>query len=419
MNSSSPRIQRVTHGARRILSATAFLAIILAPVAPVFADDAPHGSGHHEHTAKTGVQSLDVYAEGGHLHLLLGEYRHETGETPCLYHRHSEDGGITWSEPVRVDTGLSPAQSPHRGMDAQIAASGDHILAAWMTKGTGLFDSGPMVLVRSDDGGKTWQPAANPADDGSTGGHGFIDIAADAAGTFHATWLDSRDGKQGLRYARSTDGGVTWSANVTAKAETCECCWNTFAVGPQGLVTILFRDKDPRDMRAAVSQDGGKQWKIGAQLGNFGWQFEGCPHVGGGIAITGTQAQPQLHAVVWTGKADQVGLYYTASADFGNSWSTPKSLGGSEGSHPNLAANSAGSLAAVWDARGEQAGIWSSTSRDKGATWSQPVRLSQAGADATHPRVLPAGNGFRVFWTEERANSGGVWRTEVVKTDKP
>lgn len=132
------------------------------------------------------VLSLDVYTDGNTVHLLTAEV-HAKSDPAALYYRRSTDQGTTWSKPVRVDTGAKPPHHPHRGADAQIAAKGNTLIAAWTTRGAGYAGSGPLATARSTNGGLSWQPGPNPADDGTTTGHGYIDIMIDAQG-FHMIW---------------------------------------------------------------------------------------------------------------------------------------------------------------------------------------------------------------------------------------
>ncbi len=300
-------------------------------------------------------------------------------------------------------------------MDAQVAAMGDRVIAVWTTAGTDQWGSGPMATALSNDGGKTWRAGPNPADDGTTTGHGFIDIAADRAGAFHLTWLDSRDGRQALRYARSGDAGRSWSANVTAKTATCECCSNAIVADSDGEVAILFRDGSPRDMRLVRSRDRGQRWLPAVAAGGFDWQFDGCPHVGGGLALAGRGANSVFHTLAWTGKTGRTGIYHVAVTGGDQPGSEPKQIGDATASHPDLAADAEGRLAAVWDSRaGETSSIWGAISADAGQSWSKPQRLSSATATATHPRVVIAGQGFRVFWTEESDGKPIMWATAVL-----
>jgi hypothetical protein len=300
-------------------------------------------------------------------------------------------------------------------MDAQIAAAGDRLVAVWMTAGTDRFGGGPMATALSADGGKTWQAGPNPADDGSTSGHGFIDIAAGPGGVFHLTWFDTREERRGLRYASSADGGRTWTANATPDAETCECCWNVIVAGADGSVGILYRDKAPRDMSLAISTDGGKNWTGGKTVGSFGWQFDGCPHVGGGFAVGGSSEKPVWHATVWTGQADRLGLYYLKSEDRAGTWADPVRLGDDGASHPDVGADVQGRVAAVWHRRmGEVTVIESAFSLDEGKTWSAPSVLSRGSANATHPRLIPADGGLRAFWTEQTGEAPAQWRSHLI-----
>ena len=374
------------------------------------AADPAAAKGHHP-AAPAGVGSLDVFATGNQFHLLLA--RTLRGEPPGLFYFRSEDAGRTWLPRVRIDT--AAPHNPHRGMDAQIAATNQVILAAWMIQGTGLFGSGPIALARSTDGGKTWAPGASPLDDRSTAGHSFLDLAADNTGVFHLTWLDSRDGQQGVRYTRSSDGGKTWEPNQTLKAASCECCWNTLATGDAGEVAVLFRDKNPRDMRVAFTKDGGAAWQVGAPAGSFGWQFNGCPHTGGGLAFSRQGGQPVLHSAVWTGRSGQAGVYYTRSTDLGAEWTKPQALGSEKASHPDLAALPDGTIAAVWDVHGNGSGdgIWTALSSDHGVTWNPPVHFTRR-ASATHPRVVAAKGEFAVFWTETADTGESYWRRQTL-----
>ncbi|MDB6119369.1 MAG: hypothetical protein JWO08_3150, partial [Verrucomicrobiaceae bacterium] len=221
-----------------------------------------------------GVQSLDVTRSDQRLHMLLGEATKADAPAALGYVR-SEDSGATWSKPVRVDLDNKPAAGLHRGMDAQVAAFGSYIVAVWQTAGTDSWGGGPMATAFSSDLGQTWLRGPNPADDGSTEGHNFIDIAADGKGDFHLVWLDTRNGKRGLRTAVSSDHGHTWSPNRTVDEETCECCWNTIAASPDGGAFVIYRDKSPRDMAVAALHDGAR---APAPVGSFKWEFPGCPH---------------------------------------------------------------------------------------------------------------------------------------------
>jgi hypothetical protein len=408
--------------------------LLLACAPQVVADETPHAghAGHDTASAKTatGAIGLDVYADGGRVHLLVTERAAENPQPQMRYLR-SDDGGASWSAPVTVGGGQSAPMPTKRGLEPQIAAAGDRLVAVWTTGAPTRFGRGPLASAVSSDGGRTWTPGPNPSDDKLATDHAFADLAADDAGNFHCVWLDGRHGARpdgtiaedagkGLRYARSTDGGRHWLPNVTLDAQCCECCWNSLLTLPGSGVRVLYRDRDPRDMALISSSDRGQTWGRPAAVGAFKWDFTGCPHVGGAVAATDPTGK-HLAAVVWTAKGgDDVGAFAVSSSDAGHTWTTPARLGGPQSSRPDIASDGRHVVVATWDEyleAGDAGGnaAFYAMSSDAGKSWSPPVRLSPAGASATYPRVVRTPAGFRVFWTQKVPGKPWTWTSREVK----
>ena len=356
------------------------------------------------------VKSLDVYVEGSTLHILFADQDPET-KTSLLRYQGSNDGAQSWSTPIRVDVGGAAPYARGRGTDFQIAAAGNNLVAVWMTKGSGFMGRGPLVTAFSDDGGQSWKPGTNPADDGTDGDHSFIDVTADPEGNFHVVWLDKRNGQnKGLFSSTSMDGGKTWSSNQTVDSAACDCCWNVVTSDRKGNLYTLYRDLNPRDMALAVFYSGGNSWKSIGRVGEFDWNFDGCPHVGGGIAVDNKHDVPQIHTLVWTGKEDRLGLYYIRTKKGQEDWMAPVSMGSKTAKVPDISINQKGHLAAVWDDFLEkETAIFVSISTDNGDHWSKPRRISLPGLDATHARIVSIEDEFYIFWTESK-DGKTVWK---------
>ena len=383
-------------------------ALLLAVLATAVGTPPLRGAAPNEDLSGAArVLAMDVTARDGIIDLLLIE---ETDGGAVLRHRRSSDGAVTWTAST-IDPGGRAIRTHRRGNDPRIAAIGDQIVVLWTRPGTGRFGVGPLATAWSAAGGRTWTAGANPADDGTTDGHAFLQLMADPEGRFHAYWLDSRDGGQGLRASSSNDGGRTWTANATLDRPTCECCWNeAIAMGGEQLA-VLYRDNDPRDMALAVSENGGATWDRRGHVGAFGWGFNGCPHVGGGLGVTFAGSKQLLHAVVWTGKEADAGVHALRSGDGGRSWPAPQRLGSIRARHTDLAARGA-SVAIVWDeVRDGQSIILAAVSKDHGQTWGAPVVLSSREYYATHPLIVPTGEMYVVFWTERHGDDGLRWRS--------
>lgn len=328
------------------------------------------------------ITSFDVVRGDGRIHLLLAGK--VDGQSELRYVR-STDGGKHWSVPVRVDVGAPPPFGLGHGSDVQIGASADRLLAVWPVKGEGWGGSGPLVSATSSDGGQHWQPGPRPAP-GFDGGQGYAALKADRAGHFQLVWLDSRAGQQGLYFARSIDGGQAWSAPEAVDAATCFCCTNELLTSPTGELMVLYRDAEPRDMTLAEYGADGRWQNLGA-LGGFGWQFNGCPEVGGSLAFAGGK----LHALIWTGKPKATGVYYLQSTDGGRSWSAPRRLAETSSHQLSLAARSDDELAAAWGTLAMGGGVAVQFSDDGGAHWSMAGPVLE---DNAKPHLVATPSGW-------------------------
>ncbi|MCQ8104476.1 glycoside hydrolase [Methylomonas sp. SURF-2] len=358
--------------------------------------------------------SFDIYQDQGVVHGLLAVATAKPKQSFILYVR-SDDGGLTWSEPVEIGHFAKATVESGAGNDVQIAASGKALLAIWQITGE-LPGMGPLQAVYSLDGGKTWSPGANPTASDVDQSH--PELVADQAGRFHLAWLDDRDenGHQGVRYARSSNAGRHWELAQTVDESSCSCCWNRLLMGAEQQVNLLYRDMEPRDMALAQSADAGKNWQRIATVGEFNWVFDGCPHNGGAMAVSDLRV---LHSLVWTGLETKAGLYYLQSADNGKSWSQPLPMGGTAlAFHSDMAVLADNRLLAIWDAMGPDGTIVAiSELLDGGQRWSSARQISGAGVSATFPRIVSTPFGGLAAWAEQKPGAVKQWVIAVLNNN--
>jgi len=364
-----------------------------------------------EASAPSRIRSLDAAASDGRVHLLYAVG--PSAEESRVFHIVSADGGESWTAPVRVDGEGRPAPYARgRGTDFQIAASGENLVAVWLARGSGFGGRGPQAAAISKDGGANWRPVDAPPDDASDRDQAFVDLAAGPDGRFHAVWLDTRLGEgKSLMTASSAVGGASWESDRVADAEVCECCWNTLKADAEGWLYALYRDIQPRDMGLVLSRDGGETWERLPAVGSFGWDFQGCPHVGGALAIEGAGEDARLRALVWTGKDGAAGLHYLSASSPGAAWSEPRRVGGPRAVHGDLAIAADGRIAVAYDEEGpDGARLSYGVSSDSGRTW----RLGRVPVDPerrpTHPRLVELDGAFHLFWTEGDGRAAGHYR---------
>lgn len=337
------------------------------------------------------ISSFDVYADGNTFHLLISGTPPEKNHSTSVRYLQSTDGGLHWSAPVNIGENL-PTALASRGNDVQIAAQDNNIIALWQVQGE-IPNNGPLVSFYSKDGGKSWQQGKNPAVDDS-GDQSHADLLVDEQGYFHTVWLadPEENGYQSLRYSQSTNQGEMWQTPRKLDDSTCSCCSNTLALSPDGMIHVLYRDAKPRDMTMLSSSDNGITWQNKQTIGEFHWQFDGCPHVGGALTFDESN---NFYSSVWTGSPNISGLY-TVSAN-----KTVKI--GKNATHSDIVALE-GRIVVVWDEMSpEGTTIYTSQSIDNGNSWSLPRRLSDIGSFATHPRILATdNNNAQIFWTEKQ-----------------
>jgi hypothetical protein len=347
------------------------------------------------------VNSFDVIPEGNRLHaLVVGRFAAD--EPKKLAYLESLDAGQSWSSPQFIETGPVPVISS-RGNDVRLAVSGNHRVAVFQIGGE-LPGNGPLRIAVSDDGGQHWQSGIKPVTGDTLDNQSYPDIQVDGEGILHLVWLDDREERgstQGLRAAVSRDGGRHWIAESTIDDAVCTCCSTRLNRLPDRSLALLYRDHAPQDMRLALNRPAGdSHWRVSDHVGRFGWQFEGCPHTGGGLASVREGGQIILHAAVWTGEDRHTGLHYLRSGRDGQGWPHDLLID-ANGGDPDIASLSPDHLAITYRCgQGKDSRIAFVESRDGGHSWSQTRYLSNAESRSERPRVAATTRGYRVFWTE-------------------
>lgn len=205
---------------------------------------------------------------------------------PILVAR-SDDGGASWSEPVRVSP---PARSRVVAPSTAIGPDGE-VYLAYLDLGDDRLDyagahggrGGPpydgtwsLVVARSGDGGRTWQETV--ADDGLVPTERFIvflppspSVAVSPKdGRVHVAFHDGRLGDADVWLWRSTDGGATFAdprrVNDNDEGDGTAQYLAKVAAAPSGRVDVVYYDRraDPTNLLNQVSlqssTDGGRNF---------------------------------------------------------------------------------------------------------------------------------------------------------------
>jgi BNR repeat-like domain len=135
-----------------------------------------------------------------------------------LYISKSTDGGSSWTHTL-VDTSSSPPDCSayscgwaYLGAQDVIAAdAGDTLYLLW---NAGAADMGPerIYFARSADGGATWSSRQDVSTAAPGTEHAFPAITTGTGGDVRIAWMDTRNAPSwNVYYRSSTDGGASWS----------------------------------------------------------------------------------------------------------------------------------------------------------------------------------------------------------------
>ena len=287
---------------------------------------------------------------------------------------------------------------------------------------------------RSTDGGATWTAASHvswdsaPLNPLSVEG---IRVAADGAGVLHAVWADNRpssesDADLDIFYARSTDGGATWSANVRLNNDAGSATQKEPALvvsGSGSTVCVAWRDgrntpdtlgaQDDWDIYFVRSTDGGLTWGPNVRVD------DGSPGTGQMQPALALDAGGTLYAA-WrdtrgAAEGDPADIRLAVSTDGGLHWSASAKVGmepltPQQQSQPALVAFGASParLTVLWGDGGTEtysSRIVGVSSSNGGATWSAPIALDEGGGYGfrTGPALgLSASGAVLAVWTRYR-----------------
>lgn len=255
--------------------------------------------------------SPDVAVGADRLHIVFGRKDN-------VYYASSTDGGQTFSEPVRVAGGKSPATLGHeRGPRIALGKDGT-IHVVWLGSPTTK-----VFYARSTDGSRHFSEPRNLAAD-AYGADG-ASVAADDTGRVYVVWLGGGEGPESpvsslLQLAYSNDNGSKFAPSQTVRNNypggACACCALKAVIAPNRRLLVGFRGayRSIRDIYLLEATPGDDQFQA-VRISDDGWRLDACPMAGPFVQVT--PGSEQILAA-WMSQGE---VYYAVSTDGGKSFS--------------------------------------------------------------------------------------------------
>lgn len=259
-------------------------------------------------------------------------------------------------------------------------------------------------FARSVDGGRSWSAPISINEGREFGSHSFHAIAAGEGKVVYVSWLNHMPGEEGVWVRRSDDGGRTWAPAVRAVVgASCPCCRTAVVAAREGEAYLAWRSvtgDNIRDIAVTRTVDRGVTWSPMMHPRADQWKFSACPVAGPSLH---RDAEGVLHLAWWTGAPGAAGVWYARSTDGGAEWSAvpiDTAAVATHAAHVQIALND--SLVVIaWDGgSGPLPVVYLRASVDGGASFGPTRSISDPRVAATYPVLGLTRDSVVVAWSE-------------------
>lgn len=320
------------------------------------------------------------------------------------------------------------------GQRGLAGSPGGAVVAVWSDTREGRSN---IYLTRSRESGRNF--GSNIRVNGAPGAAGLFGatVALDRQNRASVVWFDDREGDYDIFYARDSNDGQRFSANVRVNddkndrggeqgfmaddffdhsAGSMDEAFQTLpslAIGPDGTMYVAWQDyrRNQADIYFSKSMDSGKTFspnvRVNDDVGRAGQLYPSLA-----VDRSGTVY------LAWHDfrKGDQ-DIYFSTSTDGGKTFSPNLRVNDDTGTagqfNPSLAVDEQGAVHIAWhDLRNEEADIYYAMSRDGGVTFSRNVRVNDDRGEAFqfHPSLGINGQGdIGIAWEDYRNGHADIF----------
>jgi len=304
--------------------------------------------------------------------------------------------------------------------EPSLAVGSDGVAYLAFTGWGGSVTQSDIFFTKSSNG-RTWSVPIRVNNDAGGASQSEPALALDSANAIYIAWTDSRNGNNDVFFSKSTDGGLSFSANVRVNDVTTNSQSEpALAVDPVNphLVYVVWTDTRSAvfgpDIFYANSTDGGLSFNPSARVNNdAGGSEQNAP----AIAV----ALNQDVYVVWRDPrtpAKGPDIYFSKSSDRGATWTPSFNINDDSGSamqqDPTIAVDVAGNIYVAWtDFRNAntQPDIYATRSTNAGASFAANVKVNDDLGAAIQWVPSLAANGGKIVtaWADSRTSGSTSW----------
>jgi hypothetical protein len=146
-------------------------------------------------------------------------YAQPAGNAGQVVLQRSDDGGATWRSPVRVNAAVEPVAADGENRPKLAFGPAGEIYVTWTSPTSEKF-TGDIRFARSLDGGKTWSAPTDVHHDRQLITHRFESLLVDPKGSLWVAWVDKRDLKLAEEAGREYRGAAIYYSRSDDRGAT-------------------------------------------------------------------------------------------------------------------------------------------------------------------------------------------------------
>ena len=301
-----------------------------------------------------------------------------------IYLAKSLDGGSTFDPPIELSEQGKDSAFP------QIAIFGSHLYAVWLERTPG--DITNVIFTKSDDNGDNFNTPKVITH--HLGNSGLPQISADANGVY-LLWEDNSLGNFDVFFAKSNDTGNTFGTLTNVSNDTGESGTPRMNIVGQD-VNVVWMDNTQGnyDILFAKSTDGGLTFSKPVNISK-NLQDSGYPE----FILSGNNVY-----VTWTNAitSKNYDIFFSKSDDGGQTFADPLNISNNAGASgwPQIAINRDVYVSWVDDTPGNF-DIYIAKSIDDGKSFETPVNISNTPDESWYNRMDVSPNAVYMVWQEK------------------
>ena len=301
------------------------------------------------------------------------------GSNAEIFFAVSHDNGLTFSEPENI------SETSRTSYEPQVICEGNNVYVVWTDVTPGNQD---IFFARSTNGGLTFSEPENISENAEQSE--FPQISSEGNNVYVVWHEFTAAGDVDIFFARSTDRGMTFSEpeNISENAGA--------SLLPQissegNNVYVVWIESTSSDVFFARSTDRGMTFSEPENISeNTGFSLQlQISSEGNNVYVVWIDTNPGNRQV-----------FFARSTDGGLTFSEPDNISESAGDSTSLQISSEGNNVYVGWNENPSSDVFSVRSTNNGLTFSEPENISETTGSAQGAQISSEGNNVYVVWTE-------------------